>query len=76
MDAVIQHSDLHGREGFRRQFDINRYTVFFEKGIINEEEYNQLKQACENLNSSPSAYAIMTFVMACGKKPEVSSGTA
>ncbi|KUP23254.1 hypothetical protein [Paenibacillus sp. DMB5] len=49
---------------------------FFEKGIINEEEYNQLKQACENLNSSPDAYAMMTFVMACGKKPEVSSGTA
>ncbi|WP_342439036.1 hypothetical protein NSS79_08685 [Paenibacillus sp. FSL L8-0436] len=70
MDTVIQHSDLHGMEGFKRQFDINRFRVFYNKGIINEEEYEQLQQASENFNNSPEAHAMMTFVMACGKKPE------
>jgi ubiquinone/menaquinone biosynthesis C-methylase UbiE len=70
MDTVIQHSDLHGMEGFKRQFDINRFRVFYNKGIINEEEYEQLQQASENFKNSPEAYAMMTFVMACGKKPE------
>jgi hypothetical protein len=69
MDAVIQHSDLHGMEGFKRQFDINRFRVFYNKGIINVEEFDQLRQASENINNSSEAYAMMTFVMACGKKP-------
>ncbi|MBT2289260.1 methyltransferase domain-containing protein [Paenibacillus albidus] len=70
MDTVLQHSDLHGIEGFKRQFDINRFKVFYDNGIINEEEFEQLKQASENINNSPEAYAMMTFIMACGKKPE------
>ncbi|MFK7697504.1 methyltransferase domain-containing protein [Paenibacillus sp. HJGM_3] len=70
MDAVIQHSDLHGMEGFKRQFDLNRFKVFYKNGIINEEEFEQIQQASENINHSPEAYAMMTFVMACGKKPE------
>lgn len=28
MDTVIQHSDLHGMEGFKRQFDINLFRFF------------------------------------------------
>lgn len=69
MDIVLQHSDLHGIEGFKRQFDINRFIVFYNNGIINKEEFDQLKQASENINNSPDAYAMMNFVMACGKKP-------
>jgi SAM-dependent methyltransferase len=70
IDTIIQHSDLHGIEGFKRQFDIKRFMGFYNNGIINEEEFDQIKQASENINNSPEAYAMMTFVMACGKKPE------
>jgi len=70
MDAVIQHSDLHGIEGFKRQFDSNRFKGLYKKGVINEEEYEQIKQASENISHSPEAHAMMTFFMACGKKPE------
>ncbi|MNI94249.1 hypothetical protein D3C73_1523180 [compost metagenome] len=72
LDAVIQHSDLHGIEGFRQQFDINRFSPFYNKGIINHEEYVQIQQAAEHFNYSPEAYGMMTFVMACGKKAELS----
>lgn len=68
MDIVIQHSNFHGIEGFKRQFDINRFVPFLRNGVINEQEYNELKQAHENINNSHEAYAMMTFVMACGKK--------
>lgn len=68
MDVVIQHSDLHRIEGFKLQFDINRFVPFLRNGVINEQEYNELKQAHENINNSHEAYAMMTFVMACGKK--------
>lgn len=70
MDAVIQHSDLHGMEGFKRQFDLNRFKGFYKNGIINEEEFEQIQQASESINHSPEAYAMMIFIMACGKKPE------
>ncbi|CAN7743794.1 class I SAM-dependent methyltransferase [Paenibacillus sp. LjRoot56] len=69
MDTVTQHSDLHGIEGFKRQFDINRFIAFYKNGILNKEEFDQLNQASENINNSPEAYAMMNFVMACGKKP-------
>ncbi|AIQ52589.1 hypothetical protein R70331_14425 [Paenibacillus sp. FSL R7-0331] len=69
MDAVVQHSDLHGIEGFRQQFNINRYTPFYKKGMISEEEYGQISRVSEALNSSPEAYAMMTFLIACGRKP-------
>lgn len=68
IEVVIQHSDLHGIEGFKRQFDSNRFVPFLRNGVINEQEYNELKQAHENINNSHEAYAMMTFVMACGKK--------
>jgi ubiquinone/menaquinone biosynthesis C-methylase UbiE len=68
IDVVIQHSDLHGIEGFKRQLDINRFVILFNNGIINEQEYDQLKQASEEINNSPEAYAMMIFIMACGKK--------
>jgi ubiquinone/menaquinone biosynthesis C-methylase UbiE len=70
MDVVIQHSDLHGIEGFKRQFDINRFVGLYKIGVINDEEYDQIKQASENINNSPEAHAMMTFFMACGKKPK------
>ncbi|MNB77793.1 Demethylmenaquinone methyltransferase [compost metagenome] len=70
MDAVVQHSDLHGIEGFRQQFNINRYTPFYKKGMISAEEYGQISRVSEALNSSPEAYAMMTFLMACGRKPD------
>ncbi|GGG06420.1 hypothetical protein GCM10010912_58780 [Paenibacillus albidus] len=70
LDVVIQHSDLHGIEGFTRQLDINRFEVFFQNSVINAEEYDQLKQASEKINNSSEAYAMMTFVMACGQKPK------
>jgi hypothetical protein len=70
MDAVIQHSDLLGMEGFKRQFDIERFVGLFNSGIINQEEFDELKSASEKLSNSPDAYAMLTFVMACGKKPD------
>ncbi|NOU93114.1 methyltransferase domain-containing protein [Paenibacillus sp. LMG 31456] len=68
-DIVVKHSDLHGIDSFERQFDINRFTIFYNKGIINDEEYNQIKQLSENIRNSPEAFVMMNFVMACGKKP-------
>jgi len=71
MDSVIQHSDIHGIEGFKRQFDIKRFIGFYNNGVINQEEFDQIKQASEKINNSPDAYAMMNFVMACGTKPEL-----
>lgn len=69
MDAILQHSDLHGIEGFKRQFDINRFTGFYKKGIITEYEYEELNRAYEQFSRSPDAHAMMLFFMACGTKP-------
>lgn len=69
MDATIQHSDLQGIEGFKRQFDISRFTGFFQNGVITEYEYEELKKAYENFVRSPEAHAMMIFFMACGTKP-------
>ncbi|WP_239004737.1 methyltransferase domain-containing protein [Paenibacillus tepidiphilus] len=69
MEAVIQHSDLHGLEGFKRQLDINRFTAFYKQGIITQAEYDALNTAYEHFNASPDAHAMMLFFMACGTKP-------
>lgn len=70
MDAVLQHSDLHGLEGFKRQLDIQRFAGFYKKGIITEHEYEALTRSYEHLVSSPEAHAMMMFFMACGTKRE------
>lgn len=69
MDAVIQHSDLHGREGFNRQLDSNRFTRFYENGIITKHEYDELTESYVNFIRSPESFAMMVFFMACGTKP-------
>lgn len=69
IDSVIQHSDVHGIDGFKRQFDINRFMHFYRNGVINSDEFEQLKQASEAINNSAEAYAMMNFIIACGKKP-------
>ncbi|SFT09647.1 methyltransferase domain-containing protein [Paenibacillus sp. BC26] len=69
MDSILQHSDLLGIEGFRYQFDIRRFMGLCQKGVITQEELDQMKQASEKLNNSSEAYAMMNFVMACGTKP-------
>ncbi len=75
MDAVIQHSDLHGIEGFRWQFDSRRFDGFRARGIITDEEFEQLSRASEQLSHSSDAYAMMVYVMACGVKPALGDGT-
>lgn len=69
MDAIIQHSDLNGIEGFKRQFDINRFAGFYKNGVITQYEYDELNKSYENFISSPDAHAMMIFFMACGTKP-------
>ncbi|CAH1200368.1 2-methoxy-6-polyprenyl-1,4-benzoquinol methylase, mitochondrial [Paenibacillus allorhizoplanae] len=71
IDAIIQHSDILGIEGFKRRLDINRFAVFFKNGIINKQEYDQLEEASHQINNSAEAYAMMTSITACGKKPEL-----
>ncbi|MBD3921621.1 methyltransferase domain-containing protein [Paenibacillus sp. PR3] len=68
MDAVLQHSDLHGLEGFKRQLNIERFAGFYKNGIIAEHEYEDLKRSYERFVSSPQAHAMMMFFMACGTK--------
>jgi ubiquinone/menaquinone biosynthesis C-methylase UbiE len=70
IDAVIQHSDLHGIEGFQRQFDSRRFAGFRARGIITEEEFEQLCCASEQLGHSSDAYAMMVYLLACGTKPQ------
>jgi ubiquinone/menaquinone biosynthesis C-methylase UbiE len=69
IDATLQHSDIHGLEGFKEQFNIRRFKGLYEKGILQPDEYEQLKLATEKLNTSQDAYAMMTFIMGCGTKP-------
>ncbi|WP_308639388.1 methyltransferase domain-containing protein [Paenibacillus silvisoli] len=69
IEAVIQHSDLHGIEGFKRQLDIDRFTVFYTNGIISKTEYEEMKQACDRFAHSPEAHAMFVLLMACGTKP-------
>ncbi|MFF2909728.1 class I SAM-dependent methyltransferase [Paenibacillus sp. NPDC057934] len=69
MDALIQHSDLHNIEGFKRQFDINRFADFYKHGIITSSEFEELNKSYDHFVSSPEAHAMMLFFMACGTKP-------
>jgi len=69
IDAVLQHSDVLGIEGFKHQFNLDRFIHFADKGIISAEEFAQLQQASEAINHSPEAYAMMNFITACGMKP-------
>ncbi|WP_442600553.1 class I SAM-dependent methyltransferase [Paenibacillus sp. KN14-4R] len=69
MDAIVQHSDLHGIEGFKRQLDINRFTGFHKNGVITQYEYDEINKSYENFVKSPDAHAMMIFFMACGTKP-------
>ncbi|WNS45974.1 methyltransferase domain-containing protein [Paenibacillus sp. MMS20-IR301] len=68
MEAALQHSDLHGMEGFKRQFDINRFSGFYKKGIITEQEYEDINTSYTAFDRSPDAHAMMLFFMACGTK--------
>ncbi|WP_054955575.1 class I SAM-dependent methyltransferase [Paenibacillus dakarensis] len=69
IDSIIQHSDVHGIDGFKRQFDMNRFVDLYNYGVINSDEMEQMKQASEAIQHSSEAYGMMTFIMACGTKP-------
>ena len=69
IDSVIQHSDVHGIDGFKRQFDIKRLIPFYKNGVITSEEFEQMNKAYEALNHSAEAFAMMNYIVACGKKP-------
>ncbi|MFC3745373.1 class I SAM-dependent methyltransferase [Paenibacillus sp. GCM10012306] len=69
LEAIVQHSDLQSIEGFKRQFDINRFSGFYQSGVITEYEYDELNKSYKNFDSSPDAHAMMLFFMACGRKP-------
>lgn len=69
IDATLQHSDIQGLEGFKEQFNLERFRGFYEKGILEPDEFEQLKNAYENLLTSEDAYAMLTFFMGCGTKP-------
>ncbi|MNP80530.1 hypothetical protein D3C76_1786590 [compost metagenome] len=60
---------MHGIDGFKRQFDINRFVHFYKNGVITSDEFEQLKQASEAIHNSSEAYAMMNFIIGCGKKP-------
>ncbi|MCV4232480.1 methyltransferase domain-containing protein [Virgibacillus sp. LDC1] len=69
IDATLQHSDIHGVEGFRKQFNIQRFKGFFERGILSQDEFEQIRESSERLDTSEDAYAMMTFILGCGTKP-------
>ncbi|MCK6073872.1 methyltransferase domain-containing protein [Paenibacillus silvae] len=69
IDSVLQHSDVLGIEGFKQQFNLQRFVHFVEKGVISSDEFAQLQRASEAINHSPEAYAMMNFITACGTKP-------
>lgn len=69
IDSVIQHSHVHGIDGFKRQLDMNRFVPFYNNGVINSDEFEQMKQASDAINNnSPDAYVMMNFITACGTK--------
>jgi ubiquinone/menaquinone biosynthesis C-methylase UbiE len=70
LDAVIQHSDLHGMDGFKQQLDSNRFVGLYKRGVISQSEYEKLQQSYENFIHSSDPLAMMVFLMACGTKPE------
>jgi len=69
-DAVIQHSDLQGLDGFKQQFDSERFAGFHKRGTISSMEFEKLQQSYDAFRTDPSAYAMMVFLMACGTKPQ------
>ncbi|NIK80241.1 ubiquinone/menaquinone biosynthesis C-methylase UbiE [Paenibacillus castaneae] len=69
MDAIIQHSDLHGVEGFKQQFNTNRFKGMHDIGIISDSEFESMKKSYEELSNSEQSYAMMIFFIACGSKP-------
>ncbi|WP_152396931.1 class I SAM-dependent methyltransferase [Paenibacillus guangzhouensis] len=70
MDAVIQHSDFQGIDGFKQQFDSERFAGFHQRGTISSIEFEQLKRSYETFSTDESACAMMVFLMACGTKPK------
>ncbi|MEK8129441.1 methyltransferase domain-containing protein [Paenibacillus filicis] len=70
MEAVIQHSDLHGIEGFRRVLDVGQFAGFYRSGIISPEEYEALHRSYDQFVQAPDAHAMLVFLMACGTKPQ------
>ncbi|WNR44904.1 class I SAM-dependent methyltransferase [Paenibacillus roseipurpureus] len=69
MESVVQHSDLHGIEGFIRKLDIGRFGGLYMKGVIAQEEFEELAKSYDTFVESPDAHAMMIFFMACGTKP-------
>ncbi|MGG1551275.1 class I SAM-dependent methyltransferase [Paenibacillus ferrarius] len=69
VDAILQHSDIQGLDGFKEQFNIQRFKGLYEKGILLPDEFEQIKNASERLHTSENAYAMLTFFMGCGTKP-------
>lgn len=69
IESVINHSDLLGMDIFKPQFDINRITGLYNKGIINDEQMNKLRSFHEMIFQSTDAYAMLVFLLVCGTKP-------
>ncbi|RIX50273.1 SAM-dependent methyltransferase [Paenibacillus nanensis] len=69
LDATLQHSDIHGLEGFKEQFNIQLFKRFLDIGVLEAAEFEHLQVAADALHTSPDAFAMMSFVMGYGTKP-------
>lgn len=69
LEAVVQHSSLHGREGFMLQFDPRRFAGLRDHGIITAEQFDRIEQMAARISKDPEASAMMMYFMASGTKP-------
>lgn len=69
LDATLQHSVIHGLEGFKEQFNIQLFKRFLDIGVLEPAEFEQLQLAADALHTSTDAIAMMSFVMGYGTKP-------
>ncbi|WP_079909443.1 class I SAM-dependent methyltransferase [Paenibacillus sp. 32352] len=69
LEAVVQHTEIAGKDGFSRQLDPKRFECFLQRGVITQEEFKQMKSWYKAFQERSDASAMMIFLMACGTKP-------
>lgn len=68
IDALVHHSDVHGTDGMRQQFEAQRFAGLLANGAMTPHQYDEVDRFAQLL-AREEAYAMMLFFMACGTKP-------
>jgi ubiquinone/menaquinone biosynthesis C-methylase UbiE len=69
LEAIAVHSDAVGIEAFLPQMDPDRLSMLVKAGLISQQEFQDIRSACERFLASPEPYIMWLSLLACGEKP-------